>query len=171
MENLRCIGAKQCAAVIVAKRKSFEVPGSQASRAMEIVVFGAPAPQGSKRHVGHGILVESSKRCKPWREAVHWAAVESKARVPGPVEVVMVFTIAKPKSAPKRRRTWPDRRPDLDKLQRSTLDALVSAGAIEDDGRVVAIRAAKVFPGECPEALAVPGAWIRVEAVNGNPLE
>jgi crossover junction endodeoxyribonuclease RusA len=134
---------------------------------MEIIVYGAPAPQGSKRHVGRGILVESSKRCKPWREAVHWAAVESKARVQGPVEVVMVFTLPKPQSAPKRRRTWPDRRPDLDKLQRSTLDALVSAGAIEDDGRVVAIRAAKVFPGEWPEALDAPGARIRVEAVDG----
>jgi crossover junction endodeoxyribonuclease RusA len=135
---------------------------------MEIVVYGTPAPQGSKRHVGRGILVESSKRCKPWREAVHWAAVESQARVWGPVAVAMVFTVPKPRSAPKRRRTWPDRRPDLDKLERSTLDALVSAGAIEDDGRVVAICAAKVFPGESPEALDVPGARIRVEAVDGE---
>jgi crossover junction endodeoxyribonuclease RusA len=135
---------------------------------MEIIVYGAPAPQGSKRHVGRGILVESSKRCKPWREAVHWAAVESKARVRGPVEVVMTFTLAKPQSAPKRRRTWPDRRPDLDKLQRSTLDALVSAGAIEDDGRVVAIRAAKVFPNESPDALDAPGVRIRLEAVDSS---
>jgi crossover junction endodeoxyribonuclease RusA len=135
---------------------------------MEIIVYGAPAPQGSKRHVGRGILVESSKACKPWREAVHWAAVESKARVRGPVEVVMTFTLAKPQSAPKRRRTWPDRRPDLDKLQRATLDALVSAGTIEDDGRVVAIRAAKVFPNESPDALDAPGVRIRLEAVDGS---
>jgi crossover junction endodeoxyribonuclease RusA len=133
---------------------------------MEIIVYGAPAPQGSKRHVGRGILVESSKLCKPWREAVHWAEIESKVRVQGPVEVVMVFTLAKPQSAPKRRRTWPDRRPDLDKLQRSTLDALVSAGAIEDDGRVIAIRAAKVFPGECAEALDMPGVRILLEAAD-----
>jgi crossover junction endodeoxyribonuclease RusA len=76
----------------------------------------------------------------------------------------MVFTLPKPRSVPKRRRTWPDRRPDLDKLQRSTLDALVSAGTIEDDGRLVAIRAATVFPA-LSEALDVPGARIRVEAV------
>jgi crossover junction endodeoxyribonuclease RusA len=143
-------------------------PADPAGRAREIVVYGTPAPQGSKRHVGHGILIESSKRCKPWREAVHWAAAESKIRVEGPVEVTMTFTLAKPRSAPKRRRTWPDRRPDLDKLQRSTLDALVSAGTIEDDGRVVAIRAAKVFPGDCREALDAPGARIRVEAVDGS---
>ena len=28
------------------------------------------APQGSKRHVGRGIMIESSKRVKPWRDAV-----------------------------------------------------------------------------------------------------
>jgi hypothetical protein len=33
----------------------------------------------------------------------------------------------------------------MDKLRRSTLNALVSEGAIEDDGRVVGIRAAKVL--------------------------
>jgi crossover junction endodeoxyribonuclease RusA len=63
--------------------------------------------------------------------------------------------------------TWPDKRPDLDKLQRSTLDALVSAGAIEDDGRVVILYAEKVFPG-MPYALETPGARIRIEALDGK---
>jgi hypothetical protein len=54
----------------------------------------------------------------------------------------------------------------MDKLQRSTLDALVSEGAIEDDGRVVAIRAAKVFPGGRPEVLDMPGARISVESLD-----
>lgn len=35
-------------------------------------VFGLPAPQGSKRHVGEGRMVESSKRVKPWRRQVAW---------------------------------------------------------------------------------------------------
>jgi crossover junction endodeoxyribonuclease RusA len=135
---------------------------------VEIIVFGVPAPHGSKRHVGRGILVESSRRCKPWRQAVHRAAAESKARVRGPVELVMVFTFPKPRSALKRRRTWPDRRPDLDKLLRATLDALATAGTIEDDSRVVAIRAAKVSPGDCPEALDMPGARIRVAALDAT---
>lgn len=134
---------------------------------MEIIVYGLPAPQGSKRHVGHGILIESSKNVKPWREAVRWAAIESKERIPGPVWIKMVFTLPKPQSAPKRRLTWPDRRPDLDKLQRSTLDALVSAGAIEDDGRVVVLYAAKVYPGMW-EALEVPGVRIRIAAMEAK---
>ena len=41
-------------------------------------VHGLPAPQGSKRHVGHGVMVESSKKVKPWREAVKWVALEAK---------------------------------------------------------------------------------------------
>lgn len=129
---------------------------------IEIEVRGTPAPQGSKRHVGRGIMIESSAKVKPWREAVKWAAIESGARVPGPVKVEMVFTVPKPKSAPKTRRTWPDRKPDVDKLCRSTLDALVSAGTIEDDARVIALAASKVFPSEHADALIVPGAVIRI---------
>jgi Holliday junction resolvase RusA-like endonuclease len=35
----------------------------------------APAPQGSKRHVGKGVLVESCRNVKPWRELVAQAAM------------------------------------------------------------------------------------------------
>ena len=37
---------------------------------LRINVLGTPAPQGSKRHVGRGIMVESSRLVGPWREAV-----------------------------------------------------------------------------------------------------
>ena len=30
-------------------------------------VIGIPGAQGSKRHVGNGVMVESSKKVKPWR--------------------------------------------------------------------------------------------------------
>jgi Holliday junction resolvase RusA-like endonuclease len=142
---------------------------------MTITVIGMPAPQGSKRHIGKGVMIESSKKVKPWREAVKWAAVEVMSRpdhmpdrptIRGPVDIAMTFTVPKPKSAPKSRQTWPDRKPDVDKLCRSTLDALVEAGAIEDDARVVRLSAAKVFPGEGQDALRVPGAVIRIEAVD-----
>ena len=147
----------------------------RAVRSVEIRVIGLPAPQGSKRLIGHtklgrGILVESSAKVKPWREAVKYAALEAfhpgafprECCIRGPVEVEMIFTLPKPKSAPKRHRTWPDRKPDADKLCRSTADALVDAGAIEDDARIVRLLAAKVFPGEHPDALGVPGAVIRI---------
>lgn len=55
-----------------------------------------------------------------------------------------MFYLRRPPSAPKSRQ-YPDRKPDLDKLIRSTLDALVIGGVIEDDARIIAIRAGKVY--------------------------
>jgi crossover junction endodeoxyribonuclease RusA len=77
----------------------------------------------------------------------------------------MVFTLPKPKSAPKTRRTLPDRKPDIDKLVRSTCDALTTAGVYEDDARIVSLTASKVFPGEGIDALDVPGCVIHLRAV------
>ncbi len=144
---------------------------------MTITVYGQPAPQGSKRFVGHaksgrGILIESSKAVKPWREAVKCAARDVVMFGPGqamkgPVIVEMIFTLPKPKSAPKSRRTWPDRKPDLSKLVRSTEDALTDAGVWEDDARIIRCVASKVYPGEGTDALNTPGAVIRIERGDG----
>jgi Holliday junction resolvase RusA-like endonuclease len=144
-------------------------PGS----GIEIVAYGLPAPQGSKSFKGmvngRAVMAESSKKVKPWRQDVKAAAevwrAENRMPAPldGPLVVSMVFTMPKPASAPKRRRTWPDRMPDLSKLLRSTEDALTDAGLWVDDARVVEYgRLAKVYPGEDPEALSSPGVRIRV---------
>jgi Holliday junction resolvase RusA-like endonuclease len=136
---------------------------------IEFTVYGLPAPQGSKRYVGNGVMIESSKKVKPWREAVKWAAREAMAAagiaspIDAPLVASMTFTMPRPKSAPKSRR-HADRKPDLSKLIRSTEDALTDAGLIADDARIVMFdRAAKVYPGECADALQSPGARIRLE--------
>jgi Holliday junction resolvase RusA-like endonuclease len=145
-------------------------------RVITITVRGTPAPQGSKKYVGQtkdgrGLLVESSKKVKPWRQDVKAAAEELIAHtgmppIDGPVIVRMVFTLPKPASAPKRRRTYPMRTPDLSKLARSTEDALTEAGIWRDDARVIEYsRLAKVFPGEDAESLPVPGVRITVREV------
>lgn len=143
---------------------------------IEIVVYGNPAPQGSKSfkgiHGGKAVLSESSKKVKPWRmdvkaaaEAV-CAATAGFTTLDGPLLVSMVFTMPKPASAPKTRRTWPDRMPDVSKLARSTEDALSDAGLWVDDARVVEYsRLAKVFPGEDVHALDRPGVRITVESL------
>lgn len=115
-------------------------------------------------------MIESSKAVKPWRQDVKAAAIEAVGHLMGiaffgPVTVHMIFTLPKPKSAPKHRRTWPDRKPDLSKLVRSTEDALTDAGVWEDDARIVRCVASKVYPGEGTEALHIPGAVIRIEEV------
>ena len=85
----------------------------------------------------------------------------------------MVFTFLRPKNhfrtgrnshllrdaAPAR----PAGYPDLDKLARSTGDALKSAGVLKDDGRIAEYRRlAKVWAGEDPDALDSPGVVIRI---------
>jgi crossover junction endodeoxyribonuclease RusA len=140
---------------------------------VRIVVFGTPAPQGSKKFVGHAkstgraIMVESSKKVAPWRRDVSDAARAARngaATLDGPLVCRMVFTMPKPASAPKKRQTWPDKKPDVSKLVRSTEDALVAAGVISDDARIVEYtRVAKVFPGEDPEALEATGCVIVIE--------
>jgi len=137
-----------------------------------ITVHGTPAPQGSKRHVGRGVMIETSKLVKPWREAVKHAALlqvttevvfrGQHRTIEGPVIVEVTFTLHKPASAPKRRTTWPQRKPDVDKLLRSTLDALSDAGVWVDDAQVVEVTARKVFPLEGVDALPHPGALIRI---------
>lgn len=143
---------------------------------LEFTVHHRPAPQGSKRHVGGGRLLEQSKRVKPWRDAVDEAARAArvvshigdvpvhKPTLDGPLSLEVVFTVRKPASAPKRRVTWPTTRDsgDIDKLLRSTFDALTTAGAIADDSRIVEVSARKVHPGEGLDALETPGAVIRV---------
>lgn len=125
------------------------------------IALGLPAPQGSKAFKGmaggHAILVESSKRVKPWRESVLTSAFGIGPRLDGPILARMIFTLPRPKSAPRRVRS-PWRTPDLSKLARSTEDAITGAGLWADDARVVAYeRLAKVYPGFDAESLPVPG--------------
>lgn len=135
---------------------------------IKVEVKGNPAPQGSKRPYstpgGKTVMVESSKAVKPWREAVKWACIEQARdiQIAGAVVVQIIFTMPKPKSAPKSRVTFPDRKPDIDKLVRSTLDAITQVGLIEDDARIVQLWTAKVFPGEHKLSLPVPGAVIMI---------
>lgn len=140
--------------------------------ALAFFVAGTPAPQGSKRHVGGGRLIESSKHVKPWREDVRAAAehaMNSSAWTIGdqePVTIDLQFWLRRPTSHPKRRRTLPVTKPDIDKLARSTLDALTSAGAISDDARVITITATKTYVHPDPLAHAGeprhPGAHITI---------
>ena len=64
-----------------------------------IPVRGLPAPQGSKRHIGHGIMIENSKKVKPWRQDVRAAAIDHyEGDIIGrAVEVEIIFLFARPK--------------------------------------------------------------------------
>lgn len=122
------------------------------TRSLWFFVTGTPAPQGSKKGFvrgGRAVLVESSAKVKPWREDVRAAAQEAAGPdwVPfgGAVVVHVTFWLKRPLSAPKTTRTLPTTKPDLDKLIRSTMDALTSAGVYRDDSIAVDIQIAKRY--------------------------
>ncbi|WP_076260838.1 RusA family crossover junction endodeoxyribonuclease [Intrasporangium flavum] len=142
-------------------------------------VNGTPGAQGSKRHVGNGILLESSKKVKPWRadvkaaaEAAHLASDEWD-RATGAIGVQITFRFARPKSHYRTGRNAHLLRDDApmyvtsrgagdgDKLQRSTFDALTAAGVIADDSLIVAIHAFKVYAARDE----IPGATIDLYTV------
>lgn len=140
------------------------------------VVLDTPAPQGSKRHVGKGIMVESSAKVQPWREAVKGAIyrlhIATQPAEYGPVRLDVMFTLKRPKAHYRTGRNahllrdgappFPIGPPDVDKLLRSTLDAIVAAGVIHDDAQIVDTTAAKRYPGTHVHALDRPGALIRM---------
>lgn len=120
-------------------------------------VCGMPAPQGSKRHVGHGILVEQSTAVGPWREAVKSAAIAAgNPHMPGPVWILATFWIPRPKAhfgtgrnAGRLKQSAPrwcvTNGKDIDKLTRSTLDGLTQAGVIDDDRYVCHLETKRIW--------------------------
>ncbi|MGQ0669536.1 MAG: RusA family crossover junction endodeoxyribonuclease, partial [Actinomycetota bacterium] len=69
-------------------------------------------------------------------EVVQSLAAEGVPMLEGPIIAWVTFWVPKPRSAPKRRRTWPDRKPDLDKLCRAIMDPC-SGVLIRDDAQIV----------------------------------
>jgi crossover junction endodeoxyribonuclease RusA len=116
-------------------------------------VPGVPAPQGSKRHVGRGILVESSKALAPWRTTVGVVARQEYSGPPldGPVRVKLTFTFPRLKRHYRANgelrdsaEYWHGSRPDVDKLARAVLDGLTGI-VFRDDGQVCELAAGKRY--------------------------
>jgi crossover junction endodeoxyribonuclease RusA len=122
---------------------------------LTFVVYGLPAPQGSKKSLGNGILVESSKAVTPWRTDCKHAAL---ACIPHdwdpslPMAVSVVFRFKRPQthigkkgvkpSAPEHNTSG--RHGDLSKLVRSTEDALTGV-VYDDDRQIVTLAASKRY--------------------------
>ena len=121
---------------------------------VEIRVYGIPRPQGIKRHVGRGIMVEASRHVGQWRNDVMSAAAAAHRGAPitGPVKLEIVFLFPRPKShfgtgrnADKLKASAPVHcisraHGDTSKLIRSTEDAISASSGypvIEDDSQVV----------------------------------
>lgn len=174
-----------CSATDVLQIQVRGIPSPQGSKAARPIYRKGAG--GQREFTGRVAQQEMAPDLTDWRNKVHLAAMEAvkdaeayylksnsvllvgellKYPLDGPVRVRMVFTMRKPAAAPKRRRTWPVKQPDLSKLARAAEDSLTTAGVWRDDALVVEYaRLAKVYPGEDPEALPVPGVLIQVELV------
>jgi crossover junction endodeoxyribonuclease RusA len=141
---------------------------------MIIDVRGLPAPQGSKRHVGGGRMVEMSKAVGPWREAVRAETQRVATYVSaGPVEVDLTFYMVRPKGHYRTGRNahllrdaapiLPAGKPDLDKLARAVLDGLTAGGAWKDDSQVAVLICRKLYA-----LSAGPGCRITVTDLEGT---
>lgn len=172
------------------------LPGIYWQQVAAITVHGEPAGQGqvSFNGKGRGARHTNEKSLKPWRRAIIKATrettgchgytdrggicltcwVEKKqhglyANVPTAADITI--TVPKPKTAPKRRRTWPITRysTDIDHHARACLDSLSESGLIRDDSQVIELTVRKVYPLEHPDALPEPGALIRLYTLTGDP--
>jgi len=129
------------------------------------------APQGSKKYVGRGIMIETSKRLKSWRKEVNLRAkliVDDIIKEPVEIEVVFWFKRPLKHYLPNGmlRQAAPvyitnKNKGDLDKLCRGVLDSLTKS-AFADDSQVVSLHAVKKY---C-ETESETGADIKIKTIN-----
>tara|TARA_R100000664_G_C2731839_1_gene122182 strand:- start:572 stop:997 length:426 start_codon:yes stop_codon:yes gene_type:complete len=118
---------------------------------------GIPAPQGSKRHVGRGIMIEANKALPAWREQVVYDVINAAGGhvFTEGVSINLAFQFPRLKAhfnskgllKPKAP-TFKTTKPDIDKLCRAILDAITIAGAIRDDSQCYALVAIKTYCDE-----------------------
>lgn len=123
---------------------------------LRVTVPGTPAPQGSKKHVGNGRMIESSKALRPWRRHVTETVTQALGDwelTKDPIKVKIYFQLQRPESVsnPKRKswREHPIVKPDLDKLARAILDSLTGVVYV-DDSQVIKLTVEKQYVEALP---------------------
>ena len=111
---------------------SFVWPIAQVEPVIGFVVYGQPAPQGSKRITyrnGRPVVKEASDSLAPWRDSVRtvarqairaWSSRQEKSWEPldCPVLVQAVLTMPATEASRRRGDVFPTGVPDVDKLER-----------------------------------------------------
>ena len=137
------------------------------SSSFTFTVLGKPAPQGSKRHVGRGVMVESSKRCKPWRQDVRHTALDLRpddwyANMDAAIALSVVFVFARPKShfrangqlKPSAPPHCTGRIGDVSKLVRAVEDAMTGI-LYNDDAQIISLIAHRRFANDREQPCAI----------------
>lgn len=133
-----------------------------AHQTIEFVVPGAPIGQGNMTQNRYGIIYDSTKGLRPWREMVTGHALRAMnmarnksaglQKFTSSVGLHVCFVMPRPKSYPKTKFVPATKKPDLDKLMRAIGDALTDARVWVDDSQVVESFASKRLAdfGESP---------------------
>lgn len=126
------------------------------SARIDLDIVGDPASQGSHAIMNGRIVQVNSAKHKAWRKAIVEQTIlpDDWQPIDEPCELIVNFYLPRPKTV---KRGLPSVPPDLDKLIRSVGDALVVAGVLADDSRLVRISARKAYANGIE-----PGATIRV---------
>ena len=114
-----------------------------------------PRPQGSKRHVGNGVMLESSKHVANWRAFARLCAVQAMkgheiAPKSTPVQVTVYFKFDRPQKHFNSKGLKPDaplmhtNKPDSDKLLRALLDSMTGV-VFTDDSQVCEVMVCKQY--------------------------
>lgn len=126
---------------------------------IQFTVYGRPMPQGSKKHVGRGIMVESCKGLKPWRQEISGAAMEATSGLVRPVfaqhvplEITLRFFFTRPKSVSVKKRPSMTTKPDGSKLLRAVEDSLTGV-VFHDDAQLIEFHIRKMYGG--PERVEI----------------
>ena len=119
-------------------------------------VEGVSRPQGSKRSLGNGRMIEASPHIKTWRHDVRYGAQQHRPEpweVTAPMSVSIAFCFLRPKSHYNSKGQLTGKAParatsksigDIDKLVRGILDALTTV-LFDDDSQVVEVNAYKRY--------------------------
>jgi Holliday junction resolvase RusA-like endonuclease len=137
------------------------------TEAVSFYVPGLPISQGSKRHVGGGRMIESSRKLAPWRALVSRVAAEAmegKQLLDEPLWMAATFAFWRPKahyrtgkyadmlkpSAPSAPMSYPD----IEKLVRAINDAIEGI-VFRNDSQIARLFAEKTYREQL-------GAWVSI---------
>lgn len=142
---------------------------AKGGRRVSFWVPGRPRPQGSKRALGPGIMVEQSRHVGNWRARITGVALSVRdgwELFDDPVHASLHFYYARPKShfftgrragllRPSAQR-FPTSRNygDTDKLVRATFDALAGV-LVHDDAQIVSVLARKCYAEDGVEGVSI----------------
>jgi Holliday junction resolvase RusA-like endonuclease len=147
------------------------------AQAIKFFVPGIPKPGGSKKafynpKMQRAIIVDDCDKNKDWKTAVAFAAkqaMQGKGLMAGPLRLVVYFYMPRPKyhyrtngqlkpDAP----IYHEKTPDVDKLIRSTQDAMKGI-TWRDDGQVAKLEAIKLY--ECGNGCGAEIEVMEIKAV------